>query len=66
MNAFGGPSKGSPTWINFTKVACLDGLSKQKTDTFVYVGAAVIPTPSPRDSVSFTPHRPRSGRDKAA
>ena len=50
MNALGGPSKGSPTWINFTKVACLDGLSKRKTDALVYVGAAVIPTPSPGES----------------
>ena len=46
VNAFGGPSEGSPTWVNFTKVACLDGPSKRKTDALVYVGAAVIPTPS--------------------
>ena len=66
VNAFGGPSEGSPTWINFTKVACLDGPSKRKTDALVYVGAAVIPTPSHRRiAVSFGPRRPRLSRDKA-
>ena len=50
VNAFGDPSEGSPTWINFTKVACFNGSSKRKTDALVYVGAAVIPTPSPGES----------------
>ena len=66
VNAFSGPLEGSPYWVNFTKVACLDGLSKRKTDALVYVGAAVIPTPSHRRlPSSFAPHDSRLGRGTA-